>query len=69
MTLEEGTAYSESTGARNGLGDGYSVLFDGGRVGAIGEESGGLGEVGNTSDAGVLLIKLLLDDLLLGGLN
>lgn len=47
------------------MGDGYTILFDGSGVWSIGEEGGGLGELGDTCDAGVLLVQLGLDDLLL----
>jgi len=66
VTLEESTAYPEGAGAGNALGDDNAVLVDGGAVGAVCEEGSGLGEVGDTGDAGVLLVEVLLDDLLLG---
>jgi hypothetical protein len=66
VALEEGTAYPEGAGAGNALGDDNAVLVDGGAVGAVGEDGSGLGEVRHTGDAGVLLVEVLLDDLLLG---
>jgi hypothetical protein len=66
VTLEECTTYPEGAGAGNALGDDDAVLVDGGTVGPVGEESGGLGEVWDTGDAGVLFVEVLLDDLLLG---
>lgn len=66
MTLEEGTAYPEGAGAGDALSDDNAALVDGSAVGTVGEERGGLGEVGDTGDASVLLVEVLLDDLLLG---
>jgi hypothetical protein len=66
VALEEGTANAKGTGTRDGLGDGDAVLGEGSRVGAVGEGEGGLGEVGDTGDAGVLLVQRLVDHLLLG---
>ena len=65
MTLEESTTYPEGAGSGNALGDDNAVLVDGGAVGAVCEEGSGLGEVGDTGDAGVLLVQLGVDDLLL----
>lgn len=67
--LQEGTTYSESTSARDGLGDGDTALLQGRRVGTVGEKSSGLCEVGYTSDASILLVKVALDNLLLSRLN
>ena len=66
MALEEGTTDAQGTGAGDGLGDGDAVLGERLRVGAVGELESGLGELGDTSDAGVLLVKGRVDDLLLG---
>lgn len=66
VTLEEGTAYPEGAGAGDALSDDNAVLVDGGAVGAVGKESGSLGEVGDTSDACVFLVEVLLHDSLLG---
>jgi len=66
VTLEESTTYPEGAGAGNALGDDNAVLVDGSAVRAVCEEGRSLGEVGNTGDAGVLLVEVLLDDLLLG---
>ena len=66
MTLEESTAYPEGAGTGDALCNDNALLVDGGAVGAVGEESSGLGEVGDTGDASVLLVEVLLDDLLLG---
>ena len=66
MTLEESTTDPEGAGAGNALGNDNAVLVDGSAVGSVGEEGSSLGEVRNTGDAGVLLVEVLLDDLLLG---
>jgi hypothetical protein len=66
VALDEGTADAEGTSARDGLGDGDAVLVEGRGVGAIRELEGGLSEVGHTRDAGVLLVQVRLDNLLLG---
>ena len=62
--VEELAADAEGTGAGDGLGDGE--LVEGGRVGAVGELGGSRGEFGDTGDACVLLVHLLLGDALLG---
>lgn len=64
---KEGTADAEGTGTRDGLGDDETVK--GGTVLAIGENGGGLCELGNTGDAGVLLVQAGVDDLVLGLAN
>jgi hypothetical protein len=64
--LEESTTDSEGTSTRDRLSDDDSGLLKGCRVGTVCEDSGGLGEVGYTSNASVLLVKVLLDDPLLG---
>jgi hypothetical protein len=64
--LEESTTDSEGTGTRDGLSDDNSALLERCRIGTVCEDSGGLGEVGYTSDASVFLVKVLLDDSLLG---
>lgn len=61
--LEELGTDTESTSSRNGLGDGKPVE-DGG-VGTVGELDGGLGELGDTGDAGVLLVQRLGEETLL----
>lgn len=62
---QEGGGDAQGAGARDGLGDGEAVE---GRVGlAVGEARGGGGELGEARDAGVLLVQLGGDDLLLGG--
>ena len=66
VSLEESTTDSEGASARDGLGDGHSAFLDWCRVGTVSEESGSLCEVWDTSDACVLFVELLLDDLLLG---
>lgn len=65
--LEEGGTNSQSTGSGDGLGDGDAV--EGGRVSAVGELGGSGSELGDTSDASILLVQLVLDDLLLGLAN
>ena len=67
--LEESTTDSEGTSTRDGLGDDDSALLKRCRVGTICEDGGGLGEVGYTSNASVFLVKVLLDDSLLGLLH
>ena len=69
MTLEESTAYPEGAGTGDALSDDNALLVDGGAVRAVCEEGSGLGEVGDTGDASVLLVQVLLDDLLLGLTN
>ncbi len=61
---EEVGANAQSTGAGDGLGDGQAV--EGGRVLAVSELGGQGRKLGNTGDAGVLLVQLLVNDLLLG---
>ena len=61
--LEELGANTEGTGARDGLG--HSDAVEDGRVDAIGELGSSLGELGNTGDASVLLVHLLVDNALL----
>lgn len=62
---EEGGGDAQGAGARDGLGDGDPVE---GRAGlAVREARGGGGELGEAGDAGVLLVHLVGDDLLLGG--
>jgi hypothetical protein len=58
VALEEGTANAEGTGTGDGLGDGDAVLGERSRVLAVCELEGGLGEVGYTGDAGVLLVEV-----------
>jgi hypothetical protein len=65
--LEEGTRNTQSTGSGDGLGDG-DIVKDGAAI-TVGEDSGGLGERGNTSDSGVLVVKLLVEQALLGDAN
>lgn len=64
--LEEGATYSESAGAGDGLRDGDTVFLQGRGVSSIGEQSSRLREVGNTSDAGILVVELLAGDFFLG---
>ena len=64
---KEGGADTEGTGARDGLCDSDAV--QGGVVGTIGQLCGGRRELRNTSNAGILLVQLGLDDLLLGLAN
>lgn len=60
---EEGSADAEGTSAGDGLGDGDAVEGD---AVTIGELSGSGGELRDTGDAGVLLVQLAVDNLLLG---
>jgi hypothetical protein len=62
-SLEEGSANSEGTSTRDGLGDDQAV--EGRGVLAVGEDSGSLGEVGKTSDTSVLLVQAAGNDLFL----
>lgn len=64
---EESSSNTESTGTRDGLGDGDAV--QGGAVGAVGQLGSGGRELGNTGNASVLLVHLGLDDLLLSLAN
>lgn len=64
---EELSSDAESTGARDGLGDDEAVESRGAL--SVGEDGRGLGELWDTGDAGVLLVHLGLDDLVLGGAN
>lgn len=61
---EEVGANAQGASAGDGLGDGQAV--EGGRVLAIGELGSQRGELGNTGDAGILLVQLLINNLLLG---
>lgn len=61
---EEVGANAEGASAGDGLGDGQAA--EGGRVLAVGELGGQGRELGNTGDAGVLLVQLLVNNLLLG---
>lgn len=64
--VEELGSDSQSTGTGDGLGDGNSVLEDGGGVGAVSELGSSLGEGGDSGDGGVLLVEGLVHHLLLG---
>jgi hypothetical protein len=65
--LEESTTNSQGTGSGDGLGDDEAVLLQNGRVGAVGQLGGGLGEGRDTGDAGILLVAARGHDLVLGG--
>jgi len=69
VTLEEGATNAEGTGAGNGLGDSDAVLGERLRVRAVGKLESSLGELGDTGDAGVFLVKGGVNDLLLGLLD
>lgn len=58
--MEELSTNAQSTGTRDGLGDGKAVE-DGGVV-AVGQLGGSGGELGDTGNAGVLLVHLVVDD-------
>lgn len=60
---EEGSANSEGTSTRDGLCDGDAV--ESGGVRAVGELGSSGSELGDTGDAGVLLVQLGVDDLAL----
>lgn len=64
---EELASDAESAGARDGLGDDEAVESRGAL--AVGEDGGGFGELWDSGDAGVLLVHLGLDHLVLGGAN
>jgi hypothetical protein len=66
-TLEESTADPQGTGAGDGLGDDEAVFLEDGRVGAVGQLGGGLGEGRDAGDAGILLVAARGHDLVLGG--
>lgn len=61
---EEVGADAQGTSTRDGLGDGQAV--ESGRVLTVGELGGQGRQLGNAGDAGVLLVQLLANDLLLG---
>jgi hypothetical protein len=65
VTLQEFASDTERSRARNGLCDGDAVFLDGGRIVAVGKNSGGLGEGRHTRDTSVFLVEARLDDLLL----
>ena len=69
VALEEGAADAKGTGTGDGLGDGDAVLGERSRVAAVGQLESSLGELGDTGDAGVLLVEGRVDDLLLGLLH
>lgn len=60
---EESSTDTESSSARDGLGDSDAV--QGRAVSAVGQLGGGGRKLRNTSDAGILLVHLGLDNLLL----
>lgn len=64
---EERTTDAQGAGAGDGLGNGETVLLDGGGVGAVGQLGRSLGEGGDTGDAGVLLVEAGGNNLVLGG--
>lgn len=66
MALEEGTTYSQSTSAGDGLGDGDTIFFDGFALGSVGKERGILGEGRYARDSGVFFVKLLVKQFGLG---
>jgi hypothetical protein len=66
-TLKESTADSQGTGAGDGLGDDEAVFLEDGRVGAVGQLGGGLGEGRDAGDAGILLVVARGHDLVLRG--
>lgn len=55
--LEESTTNSQSTSTGDGLGDNETVILQDGRVGAVGQLSGSLGERRDTSDSSIFLIE------------
>ncbi len=69
VTLEEGAADAEGTGTGDGLGDGDAVLSERSRVLSVSKLESSLGELGDTGDAGVLLVEVGVDDLLFGLLH
>jgi hypothetical protein len=69
VALEKGATNAEGAGAGDGLGDSDAVLGERLRVRAVGKLESSLGELGNTSDAGVFLVKGGVNDLLLGLLH
>jgi hypothetical protein len=58
VSLEEGTANSQSSCARNGLCDGDAIFLDGSRVMTVSEDGSGFGEGRDTSDAWSFMSKL-----------
>lgn len=69
VALHEVSTDTQSTCAGDGLGDCYPVALDSLALGAVCEDCSGLGESWDTSDAGILLVEIAGDDLLLGGLD
>ena len=57
-TLEEGTTYSESTCAGNGLSDSYAVFPERLRLRSVGEPGSGFCEGRDASDSGVFFVEL-----------
>ena len=64
--LQESTAYSKSTGAGDGLSDGYPVLLQRRAVLAVCEDGSMLGEVRETCDRQVLFVVFGSYDRFLG---
>lgn len=65
-SLEERTTYPQGTGAGDGLCDGDAVFFERLAVWSVGQDCGVFGEGGNTGDAGVLVVEVVLEELLFG---
>lgn len=65
MTFEESTTDSECACSGDGLCNDETVESAGSRT--VCEESSGLGEFGDSSDSGVLLIQLCGHDFVFGG--
>ncbi|KAL3702849.1 hypothetical protein TMatcc_000161, partial [Talaromyces marneffei ATCC 18224] len=66
-TLEESTTDSEGAGTGDGLCDGDTTVFEGSRVGAVGEFGSFGGKVANAGDGGIFLVLTRCDDLVFGG--
>lgn len=67
--FEKCGADAESASSGDGLSDGNPVFFQWDRVWAVGEAQSSFGEAWNTRDAGILLVHVRLDYLLLGLFN
>lgn len=66
---EECRADPQGTGTGDGLSNDKTVVLDGGRIGTVGKLSSSLGEGRDTRDAGIFLVEVRRDDLVLRSTN
>lgn len=66
VAFQESTTDAKGTSTGDGLGDNDAALLDGRRARTVCELESCLGEIGDTSNAGVLLVQSRLYNLLLG---